>query len=84
MIGLDPLNARVVKEELKQRSRMGVTVFLSTHLLNVAEELADRIGIINHGKLLVEGSVDAVRDRLETDSSKNLEEVFLEFTQTKK
>lgn len=82
MIGLDPLNARVVKEELKARTRMGTTVFLSTHLLNVAEELADRIGIINHGKLLVEGTVSEVRDRLEGDSNRNLEEVFLEFTQS--
>ncbi|MDF1752601.1 MAG: ABC transporter ATP-binding protein [Verrucomicrobiales bacterium] len=82
MIGLDPLNARVVKEELKERSRNGTTIFLSTHLLNVAEELADRVGIINHGKLLVEGSVSEVRSRLKGDSTRNLEEVFLEFTQT--
>lgn len=81
MIGLDPLNARVVKEELKARSRQGTTVFLSTHLLNVAEELADRIGIINNGKLLVEGTVDEVRNKLKGDSRRNLEEVFLEFTQ---
>lgn len=82
MIGLDPLNARVVKEELKARSRSGTTIFLSTHLLNVAEELADRVGIINHGKLLVEGSVNDVRNRLKGDSNKNLEEVFLEITQS--
>lgn len=80
MIGLDPLNARIVKEELKERSRAGVTVFLSTHLLNVAEELADRIGIINHGRLLVDGSVSEVRDRLAGEQRKNLEEVFLEIT----
>lgn len=80
MIGLDPLNARIVKEELKERSRAGVTIFLSTHLLNVAEELADRIGIINHGKLLVEGSVSEVRARLSGEERKNLEEVFLEIT----
>jgi ABC-2 type transport system ATP-binding protein len=81
MIGLDPLNARVVKEELKARSRSGTTVFLSTHLLNVAEELADRIGIINHGKLLVEGTVNEVKNQIKGNSRKNLEEVFLEFTQ---
>ena len=82
MIGLDPLNARIVKEELKARTRSGTTVFLSTHLLNVAEELADRVGIINHGRLLVEGTVSEVRNRLKGDSNRNLEEVFLEFTQT--
>ena len=80
MIGLDPLNARIVKEELKTRSRSGTTVFLSTHLLNIAEELADRIGIINHGQLLVEGAVHEVRNRLENGAGKNLEELFLEIT----
>ncbi len=84
MIGLDPLNARIVKEELKARSQAGTTIFLSTHLLNVAEELADRIGIINHGKLLVEGSVHEVRSQFEGASDKNLEELFLEITQAQK
>lgn len=81
MVGLDPKNARVVKEELKERSRNGVTVFLSTHLLNVAQELADRVGIINHGRLLALGSVDEIRRRAEGDESRSLEEVFLEITE---
>ena len=51
MVGLDPANARVVKDILKERSRAGMTVFLSTHQLAVAEELADRIGIIHRGRL---------------------------------
>ena len=46
MVGLDPHHARVVKDVLKERSQNGMTVFLSTHQLSVAEELADRIGII--------------------------------------
>ena len=82
MIGLDPLNARVVKEELKARSESGATIFLSTHLLNVAEELADRIGIIDRGRLIVEGTVEEVKERIEGPSGKNLEEVFLEITLT--
>lgn len=80
MVGLDPRNARVVKEELKQRSIDGTTIFLSTHLLNVAEELADRIGIINGGKLLALGTVDELRD-LASDRSLSLEEIFLELTE---
>ena len=52
MVGLDPVHVRVVKEESKARSRAGVTVFMSTHLLNIAEELADRIAIIQAGKLI--------------------------------
>ena len=80
MVGLDPRNARVVKKELKRRSLDGTTVFLSTHLLNVAEELADRIGIISGGKLLALGTVDELRD-LASDRSLTLEEIFLELTE---
>ncbi len=81
MVGLDPKNARVVKEELKARSEAGVTVFLSTHLLNVAEELADRIGIISHGKLVALGTVAEVRERIEGGADRSLEELFLEITE---
>ena len=80
MIGLDPKNARVVKEELKARSRAGVTVFLSTHLLNVAQELADRIGIINDGKLCALGTVEEIRSSVAGGMGQSLEELFLEIT----
>lgn len=61
MVGLDPRSARVVKDVLKERSRNGTTVFLSTHILHVAEELADRIGILNRGKLIAVGTMDELR-----------------------
>jgi ABC-2 type transport system ATP-binding protein len=61
MVGLDPLHARIVKDELKKRSRAGTTVFLSTHTLSVAEEMADRVGIINRGRLIALGTVDELR-----------------------
>ncbi|NNE93107.1 MAG: ABC transporter ATP-binding protein [Verrucomicrobiales bacterium] len=77
MVGLDPRNARVVKEELKARSEAGATVFLSTHLLNVAEELADRIGIINHGKLVKLGTVEEIRSEA---VGSDLESIFLAMT----
>lgn len=80
MVGLDPKNARVVKEELKARSEAGVTVFLSTHLLNVAQELADRIGIIHHGKLIALGDVEEIMRVEEGGEDRSLEEVFLELT----
>lgn len=79
MIGLDPRNAKVVKEELKRRSQAGTTIFLSTHLLNVAEELADRVGIINHGRLIELASPEALRSR-KPGGGAGLEEVFLEIT----
>lgn len=80
MVGLDPKNARVVKEELKARSREGVTVFLSTHLLNVAQELADRVGIINHGRLLALGTVEEIRAQAGGTADESLEELFLSLT----
>ena len=61
MVGLDPMHARVVKDEFKARSRAGCTIFLSTHTLSVAEEMADRIGIINHGRLIALGTVTELR-----------------------
>ena len=75
MVGLDPTHARIVKNELKQRSRAGMTVFLSTHTLSVAEEVADRIGIINHGRLIALGTVADLRTQ--TAESGALEKVFL-------
>ncbi len=78
MIGLDPLHMRVVKEELKRRSRAGVTVFMSTHLLNIAEELADRIGIVHQGKLVALGTMHELRGGA---TGRELEEIFLHLMQ---
>jgi ABC-2 type transport system ATP-binding protein len=75
MVGLDPMHARIVKNELKERSRRGATVFLSTHTLSIAEEMADRIGIINHGKLAALGTLDELRAK--AASTGGLEGTFL-------
>ena len=80
MVGLDPKNVRIVKEELKARSKAGTTVFLSTHLLNVAQELADRIGIINEGRLVALGRVDEILSEKGGNEGRDLEEAFLEIT----
>jgi ABC-2 type transport system ATP-binding protein len=78
MVGLDPQHARIVKDVLKERSRNGMTVFLSTHQLSVAEELADRIGIIHQGRLIAVGSSDELRQQ--SGEAGRLEEVFLSLT----
>ena len=75
MVGLDPMHTRIVKDELKERSRAGMTVFLSTHQLGVAEELADRIGIIGQGRLIALGTLEELR-RLTTGAGA-LEGIFL-------
>jgi ABC-2 type transport system ATP-binding protein len=77
MVGLDPIHARIVKAELKRQSRAGATVLMSTHLLNIAEEVADRIGILHHGKLLFVGTLAELRAAQEKQGL-NLEEIFLE------
>ena len=78
MVGLDPQHARVVKDILKERTRRGMTVFLSTHQLSVAEEMADRIGIIHQGKLVAVGT----REELHRQSglAGALEKTFLMLT----
>lgn len=76
MVGLDPIHARIVKQELKERSRQGMTVLMSTHLLNIAEELADRIGILNHGRLIALGTMEDFQ-KLPSSDGKRLEEIFL-------
>jgi len=77
MVGLDPQHARVVKDVLKERSRAGMTIFLSTHQLSVAEELADRIGILHRGRLIAVGT----REELRTNTGITpFEDVFLALT----
>ena len=78
MVGLDPQHARVVKDVFKERSLAGVTVLVSTHQLEIAEEMADRIGVINGGKLIAVGTRDELRRQ--TGSSDHLEEIFLSLT----
>ncbi len=78
MVGLDPQHARVVKDVLKERSLAGMTVLVSTHQLSIAEEMADRIGIIHDGRLIAVGSRDELRRQ--SGGSGQLEEIFLSLT----
>jgi ABC-2 type transport system ATP-binding protein len=78
MAGFDPRSARVVKNVLKKRSRAGVTVFLSTHILHIAEELADQVGILNRGKLIAVGTIDELREL--SGEQGELEDTFLALT----
>jgi ABC-2 type transport system ATP-binding protein len=84
MVGLDPKSARTVKDTLKGLSRnTGMTVFMSTHTLSVAEEVADRIGILNKGRLAALGTLDEMRHlrtATKAEGHDRLEDLFLELT----
>jgi ABC-2 type transport system ATP-binding protein len=77
--GLDPRAAREVQERLRVSAAQGKTIFLSTHLLNMAERLCSRVGIIHKGDLVAVGPLDALQEKVVPGGS--LEEVFLKVTQ---
>jgi len=79
MVGLDPKSARIVKELFKSHAARGTSIFLSTHSLEIAEELCDRIGIILNGRLRAIGNLKDLQLEAETEHS-DLEEIFLELT----
>ena len=79
MVGLDPRSARVVKDLLRAEAEAGKTVLMSTHTLDVAEEIADRIGILNRGRLDFLGTLAELRQEL-SSPQQALEHLFLELT----
>ena len=78
-VGLDPKSIRELKVLLREQTAAGVTVLLSTHTLDIAQELADRIGVIDHGRLLALGTMADLRKQAGRDG--NLEELFLQITE---
>ena len=78
MVGLDPRTVRTVKDLFRERAAAGRTVFMSTHSLDVAESLADRIAIIHRGKLVAEGTLSSLREQ--ATHITRLEDIFLQLT----
>ncbi len=79
MTGLDPKSTYELKQIMKDITKKNHAVFFSTHILDVAEKLCDKIGIINKGKLLFVGTLDEMRKELK--ENKSLEELFMEITE---
>ena len=79
MVGLDPRSARLLKDLFREFVGHGGTVFLSTHTLEVAEALCDRIAIINQGEIIAFGTMDELRSQAEAGGA-HLEEIFLKVT----
>jgi len=78
-VGLDPKSIRELKTLLRQLAEDGMTIFLSTHTLDIAQELADRIGIIDRGRLLGCGTMKELQKQASSDG--NLEDLFLKITE---
>lgn len=78
MVGLDPRSSHFLKEYMREHCNRGNTVFFSTHVLEVAEKLCDRIGIINEGRLIAIGTIDELR---RGEHAESLENIFLELTE---
>jgi len=77
-VGLDPKSARLIKDILRQLADRGAAVMLSTHIMEIAERMCDRIGIINNGQLVAEGTMAQLRGLGGAETS--LEDIFLELT----
>ncbi len=78
-VGLDAKSARVLKMYLKTLAGRGKTIFMTTHILEIAEKMSDRIGIINEGKMIAEGTMEELRKKA-GGKDKSLEDLFLELT----
>ena len=79
MVGLDPHGAKLLKDAFREYRDAGMTIFLSTHSLNVAEELSDRLAIINRGKIVSLGTMEELRQQSGSEEN-DLEDVFLQIT----
>jgi ABC-2 type transport system ATP-binding protein len=79
MVGLDPHGAKFLKEAFKRYAKQGMSIFLSTHSLNVAEEVADRLAIIHRGELITIGTLASIREKT-GHLDEGLENLFLQLT----
>ena len=78
MTGLDPKSSFELKEMMREHASNGKTVFFSTHVLEVAEKVCDKIAVIDKGKILFSGTIEEMREHFHTNES--LEQMFLELT----
>lgn len=76
MVGLDPQSIRLVKDLLRAESRAGLCVLMSTHTLAAAEEVSDRIGVMNHGEMIFQGTVEELK-QLHPEHDASLESLYL-------
>jgi ABC-2 type transport system ATP-binding protein len=78
-VGLDPASARLLKDVLQELAKEGVAVFISTHILEIAERMCHRVGILKEGKLIAQGSPEELRQTV-GHGEESLEDIFLDLT----
>ena len=81
LIGLDPKGMRELKAMIMERRALGNSVLISTHMLDTAERLCDRVIILKRGQLIAEGTVPELKQRLQSSADTSLEDMFLELTE---
>jgi len=79
--GLDPHGVALVRDVVAEETDRGATVFFSSHVLGQVELVCDRLGILHHGSLVGEGTLDGFRDRLDLATDATVEDVFVELTE---
>ena len=81
--GIDPISVRSIRNALRQLTERGATIFISSHVMEVIEKLCTRVAIINHGRIVGEGTLDELRDASHSASDTSLEDVFLKLVEAK-
>ncbi len=80
LAGMDPYGARRIKDLLRELCRQGATVFMSTHILEIAERVCDRVGILDRGRLIAVGTMEQLRVEALSTAETTLEDLFLQLT----
>ena len=79
--GIDPVSGRVVSDLLRRLTARGVTIFFTSHVLDVVERLCDEVAVIDRGRIVAQGTLDAIRAQREMGDNASLEDVFLKLVQ---
>ncbi len=79
--GIDPVSGRVVSDLLRRLTTRGVTVFFTSHVLDVVERLCDEVAVIDHGRIVAQGTLPEIRSQRELGGDASLEDVFLKLVQ---
>jgi ABC-2 type transport system ATP-binding protein len=81
--GIDPISVRAIRTVLRQLTDRGTTIFFSSHVMEVVERLCTRVAIINHGRIVAEGTLDELRDQAQSGGNAHLEDVFLKLVEAR-